>query len=293
MNIGLAYSTTDAVPNTVKIACALCESTSHLFVGSHNGFQIVRCAGCGFVFVNPRPTEESLAGLYSSLEQNPYASDAYEPLEYERPVLLKILQEIQKYVSSGRLLEVGCARGDFLRIAKALGFSVAGCDIFGGSKPVLDGAVFYDGPLKVAKLPANTYDLVVIRNTLEHLFDPRSELEEIRRILKPSGYIYWKVPNIHFERGLPCRLVFGKANAFEAPYHLNHFSPRTLKLLLKRTGLEFVSWYVEQPTLRPERKANLLRQTGYRITQTMRLLTAGLLFPKILLSGVAQKTPRN
>jgi len=285
----LAQVVKDNRPRAVKIPCIVCDSNSDVSIGFHNGFRVARCTDCGFVFVNPRPPEQILASLYSSPEQNPYASDDYEPFELERPVLIKILKELQKYVRSGRMLEVGCGRGDFLRVAKTTGFAVAGCDIFQGSPPDVSGAVLYNGPLKTAALLENSYDLVVIRNTLEHLFDPRSELEEIRKILKPGGYLYLKVPNVRFEHGLLCRLVFGKPDTFEAPYHLNHFSPRTLKRLLNSTGLQWVSWYLEQPTLRPEWNKNLFRQAGYKASQAMQNLTAGLVFPKILLSVIAQK----
>jgi 2-polyprenyl-3-methyl-5-hydroxy-6-metoxy-1,4-benzoquinol methylase len=93
------------------------------------------------------------------------------------------------------MLEVGCGRGDFLRLARAAGFSVAGCDFFGGQKPVDTTLMLYDGTLTQAKLRDNSYDIVVIRNVLEHLFDPNIDLQEIRRILKPNGYVYVKVPN--------------------------------------------------------------------------------------------------
>jgi SAM-dependent methyltransferase len=133
---------------------------------------------------------------------------------------------------------------------------------------------------------------VVIRNVLEHLFDPNAEIREIRRILKPNGYVYLKVPNVEFEHGFNCRLVFGKEHVFEPPYHLNYFSPASLQKFLDKSGFGFLSWFLEQPTLTPRWRSNLIRQTGYRLFQTLSLLTGGKSFPKILLSCVVQKTNR-
>jgi SAM-dependent methyltransferase len=285
----LTQDVNDSIFTTVKTPCAVCDSISDRPLTTDNGFRIGRCVECGFVFVNPRPAQDSLIKLYANAEQNYCVSESYEPLEYELPVLTKIVREIQKYVRSGRLFEVGCGRGDFLRVAKSSGFSVSGCDLFAGSKLNIDGVELHDGTLRAANLGANEYDVVVIRNTLEHLFDPRGELEEIRRILKPDGYLYLKVPNVAFEHGFGCRLVVRRSHAFEAPYHLNHFSPRTLRLLLKRTRLQFMSWSIEQPTIEPEWKSNLLRQTSYRAIQAMRFITAGLFFPKILLAAIAKR----
>ena len=278
------------ISELVRIRCILCNSNSDKAVASHNGYRVARCDDCGFIFVNPRPTEESLAHIYSDPEQNPFASEAYEPLEYELPVLTKIMTEVSKYVPGGKLFEVGCGRGDLMSVAQTFGFSVEGCDIFGDAKPDLKDATFHEGPLRTAGLPANCYDLVVIRNTLEHLFDPKSELEEIRRIVKPEGYVYLKVPNVLFERGLLCWLVSGQVQEYDAPYHLNHFSARTLKTLLKRINFEFVDWYIEQPTLRPGLKSNLLRQAGYQVTKIIRLLAGKRFFPKVVLSAIVQKT---
>ena len=275
-----------------QVNCRVCGSTQDTSLTFFNGFRIARCEDCGFVFVNPRPSEQCLARLYASPERNKYAGDSYEPFEYEFPVLDKILRYVRRYVSSGHLLEVGCGRGDLLKMAVERGFSAQGCDLFGDPQPTVAGATFHNGSLESARLPPNSFDLVVIRNTLEHLFDPRGQLEEIRRILRPGAYMYLKVPNFHFEQGIGCKLVFGKENAFEAPYHLNHFTPTSLKRLLEKSGFKFIGWYVEQPSLRPQWKTNLLRQSGYRIAQGLQRLTAGFAFPKILLSCLAQKTAR-
>jgi SAM-dependent methyltransferase len=272
-----------------QVSCLVCGCDKDSSFTYFNGFRIAQCNTCGFVFVNPRPSKQCLAGLYASLEQNKYAGESYEPFEYEFPVLDKILRYVQRYVSSGQLVEVGCGRGDFLKLAVERGFTAQGCDLFGDPEPSIGGITFYNGSLEAAKVSSNSVDLVVIRNTLEHLFDPKRELEEIHRILRPGAYMYVKVPNFHFEQGIGCKLVFGKENAFEAPYHLNHFTPASLKSLIDKTGFKFIEWYVEQPSLRPQWKTNLLRQSGYRIAQGLNYLTAGRLFPKILLSCLAQK----
>jgi SAM-dependent methyltransferase len=256
----------------------------------YRGFRIARCSNCDFIFVNPRPPEKSLLELYSNGEQNPFFAADYEPVEYEQPVLSKIIGKIQNYVRKGGLLEIGCGRGDFLRIAQMHGFSVTGCDIFGGRKPAPEGIAFYDGTLKEAKFPNDFFDVVVIRNLFEHLFDPNIELKEISRTLKPGGYLYLKVPNVAFEHGLLCQLVFGKTHVFDPPYHLNYFCPSSLQRFLKNGHFKFLSWYIEQPTLRSRWTANLFRQTSYRLIQAISFLSGGRAFPKVLLSCVAQKT---
>jgi SAM-dependent methyltransferase len=270
--------------DTVWIRCLLCGSGSDETFMFVNGFRIARCANCGFIFVNPRPTEESLLKIYSNQQTNPFHKEDYEAFEYELPVLTKIVDKIQQCIPTGQLLEVGCGRGDLLRVARMNGFSVVGCDIFGGRKPISDGITFYDSTLKDAGFNDNSFDVVVIRNILEHLFDPNIEMKEVKRILKPNGYLYIKVPNVEFEHGVRCRLIFGKKHTMDPPYHLNYFSPISLRKFLINTQFEFLFWHLEQPTLHPKWMKDLLRQTGFGLIKMSYFLSAGKIFPKPLLS---------
>jgi SAM-dependent methyltransferase len=270
--------------HTVWTRCLLCGSASDSTYLSFRGFRIARCLNCGFIFVNPRPTEEDLVRLYANQQTNPFLQEHFEAFEYESPVLVKIVRKIQKYLSGGELLEVGCGRGDFLRVAQMQGFSVTGCDIFGGRKPVADEISFYDGTLKDAKFQDNFFDVVVIRNILEHLFNPNREIEEIKRILKPYGYLYLKVPNVEFEHGLRCRLMYHRKYHFDPPYHLNYFSPISLRRFLAKAQFDFLTWCLEEPTIHPKWSKHLLRQTGYRVIQTSHLLSGGRIFPKPVLA---------
>jgi hypothetical protein len=97
------------------------------------GYRIARCLNCDFSFLNPRPAEDRLVGVYANHRQNPYFSEGYEPVEYEPPVLSKIVRQIETYAPKGHLLEIGCGHGDFLKLAQTRGFSVTGCGMGGNS----------------------------------------------------------------------------------------------------------------------------------------------------------------
>jgi SAM-dependent methyltransferase len=274
--------------DTVWIRCLLCGSASDSTFLFYRGFRIARCLNCHFIFVNPRPTEEALLRLYSNQQTNLFLKDHFEAFEYELPVLVKIIRKIQKYLPAGELLEVGCGRGDLLRVARMHGFSVTGCDIFGGRTPIDDSIAFYDSTLRDAKFPDNFFDIVVVRNILEHLFDPNVEIKEIRRILKPHGYLYIKVPNVAFEHGLRCRLMFHRRYHFDPPYHLNYFNPTTLHRFLTKARFDFLIWCLEKPTLHSKWTKHLLRQTGHRFIQVSCFLSGGKIFPKPLLACLAK-----
>lgn len=278
---------------TIRVPCAVCGADSDSTLLHFRGFRIATCLSCGFVFVNPRPDESELVKLYAGESgQNPYHSADHEPFEAEFPVIRRLLNDLQTYVPSGQLLEVGCGRGDFLRVAAMNGFSAVGCDIYANTAPSFDDPLpiaIRNGTLRGLRFALESFDVVVIRNVLEHVFDPNDEINEIRKVLRPRGYLYLKVPNVDFESGLRSRFLYGKRIHFDPPFHLNHFNARTLRAFLDNARFEFVSWHVEQPTLCPEWLVNLLRQSGYRLIQLVRLLSCSRVFPKPLLSCIVRK----
>ena len=81
------------------------------------------------------------------------------------------------------------------------------------------------------------YDLVIFRHTLEHLESPNRALEQIRNSLSPDGMAYIVVPNLEQAIGRrPMRTDFFR------PVHLHYFSPGTFLSMLKKNGLEPVTY---------------------------------------------------
>ncbi len=84
------------------------------------------------------------------------------------------------------------------------------------------------------KAKDNSYDLVFLLEVLEHLDYPDKALEEIRRVLKPGGYLILGVPreplwcSLNIARGKYLR-HFGNT-----PGHLNHWPSHSLKKLVAK-----------------------------------------------------------
>jgi len=80
--------------------------------------------------------------------------------------------------------------------------------------------------------PDHSFDVVVMSEVLEHLPYPEITLGEIARILRPDGKFVGSVPNAVMLRN---RLRFLARGIVELdPTHLQHFSKRSLGLLLER-----------------------------------------------------------
>jgi ubiquinone/menaquinone biosynthesis C-methylase UbiE len=99
--------------------------------------------------------------------------------------------------SKGNVLELGCGRGELVRSFNELGVNTYGIDVSeDGINLGLERAPFLKGKLILCdvdkeKLPfVNDYfNLVIMINTIEHVFCLRNCIEEVRRVLKPGGCV--------------------------------------------------------------------------------------------------------
>ena len=281
----------------VPVNCYVCGSTDDREFqqvvrrtddGSGGTYRVAECRVCGFLYINPRPAPDELIELYS--KHVIYFRDDYEPVSVEMPVLRRVLRDIQRFLPTGSLLEIGCGRGELLDLARKAGCKVYGCDL--QRSPALDPSIeLHLGAMDASPFADQSFDCIVMRNTLEHLFDPAKELQICHRLLKPGGLFYLKVPNGAYEQGWRCRLMMRQSHVFGPPWHLNYFTPATLRRLLLQNGFEVADWLIESPTPDPRPLLNAAQQTAFSMFRAARFLTFGAVFPKPLLTCIARKLP--
>ena len=100
------------------------------------------------------------------------------------------------------------------------------------------------GTLEDSSLSRGAFDAVFIWNCFEQLPDPEDTLKTVRRMLKPSGLLVIRVPNLSFYRALRHSRDLGRKalaynNLLGFPY-LYGYSMRTLDWLMQRMGFEHV-----------------------------------------------------
>jgi ubiquinone/menaquinone biosynthesis C-methylase UbiE len=235
-------------------ACNLCNHNEFQLVGEVPRLErrIVRCKKCGLVFVDPM--NESFLTLdfenrqqrelkYHSMRRVAENAGKHDEHVINREETVRTLHfksrrdKIERYVNSGRLLDVGCGRGFFL-----LNFVGSHMDFFGveprkrisqeAQKRLGEDKVFC-GTLKEAKFPDAYFDAVTLINLIEHLPCPRETLEEANRVMKNDGLLLIETPNV--ASFLPT-ILMTKWHAFLEPEHHYFFSKDTLTAMLKNTG---------------------------------------------------------
>jgi len=129
----------------------------------------------------------------------------------------------------GRLLDVGCQKGEFLHVMKQRGWDVQGVE-FSSAPPNLFGVPIVVGRLEDAPFPPGSFDLITLWAVLEHVHDPLIVLRHVRRLLKPTGRTLVLVPNFN---SIPGRFL----RHDDVPRHLLMFTKRTLRMAAERVGL--------------------------------------------------------
>ena len=224
--------------------------------GAPGTYAILKCANCGLEQTWPRPSEGELKGLYErfynagvtphsvyqGLRERFLASGLYRLwLQWDGDM------GFHGRRGAGRLLDVGCNEGRGLSLYADNGFQVEGLELNESAAALARQRGFrvHTAPLGQFR-PREPFDVVVLANVLEHAWDPVQMLAEVRRLLRPQGEVWISCPNA----ASLWRRVFGRAWVnWHVPFHLWHFSPATLQMVLKRAGYKITALDTFTPAL--------------------------------------------
>jgi len=163
-----------------------------------------------------------------------------------------IITEIQKHVGKkGRLLEIGCNTGLFLKAAKDSGWVALGVEI---SKTMAEIAQCefqvetFAGDWMQIDFPQK-FDAIYASHVIEHVPDPTSWMRKFREVLNPGGVVCLSVPNMmSFDRKfkrvlLRMGLRKPKWDSWRTPDHLYEPSEKSMRTFCKRMGFEIIETY--------------------------------------------------
>lgn len=179
-------------------------------------YPVVECLHCGLVFVNPRPTIESMRHFYAK---------TYHDNRHTKEFLTRYATqaEFMPHLKSEKILDIGCARGDFLIFLKKQypDIKLFGVDLFSDCVNS-DDITFFNKMLPDADFPASEFDIVTAWAVLEHLHSPGTYFQEVSRILRKNGKFIFLVTNSE-------SLYGKKAYNEDIPRHIYHFSEKILE----------------------------------------------------------------
>jgi SAM-dependent methyltransferase len=221
--------------------CIICEhtETETLYPG------IKRCRECGHVFSGENVAGKELPEIYG---KDYFFGGEYSDYLADRKIAqdnfglrLKVLRKFIDPARHKRLLEVGCAYGFFLDVARRHFDTVKGVDVTrDGVKHAREslGLDAVAGDFLAHDFGAQKFDVVCLWDTIEHLSDPASCLAKISDELTEKGSL---VAITTGDVGsLNARMKKDKWRIMNAPTHVHYFSRKTLTRLLEKNGYEVI-----------------------------------------------------
>lgn len=222
-----------------EIDCPFCGGPEKVLLHREDPFQMVKCSSCRSIYLNPRPTRQSLFHFYQHyLPENDSSIEAWQSMMksiFKRAAIL-----VQRYKEKGKLLDVGSGFGFFLSEMKQRGWEVEGVEV---SQKAIDYArnvlsvPVHSGPLETIGFPENFFDAVSAFYVIEHLPHPMAFLKECHRILKPGGIFLARYPHTTPIKNL-LRFLGIENRLYDLPAHLSDFSPASIQQCLEQAGLE-------------------------------------------------------
>lgn len=271
-------------------ACDLCGSTTvrELYTAKdrlrNNGehFQIVECCGCGVLRTLPDMSEAELGGYYpDDYWGGPEPSDKWiADSQSDKTMFLS-----RCGLASGKILDVGCGAGFFLRAIGPKSWDRYGVELSPAAAQVaersLGGGHVFPGTLSQATWAGSSFDVVTFWSALEHTNEPRANLREARRIIKGNGTLIVELPNV---ASYQARFFGGDWFALDAPRHRYHFTLNTLDRLLSETGFQIYekSYYSRahnSHSLRQSLKTRLVGRDSGVLKRALFLLSIPLIKP--------------
>ena len=245
--------TNDIMTSVVTEPCDVCLAVDSLepwlevSVGGLYDRWVYRCRSCGFRQVRPRLTPEEIARLYHADYFDTTSSVGYGDYAREAQRRRRDAFFVARRSGPGRgrrALEVGCALGFMLAGLRDEGYDVTGVDASSFAAYYARsrfGLSVTCGTLEEAGFPDASFDLVVQKDLLEHVGDPRAHLEETCRLMRPRAELWIVTPN--GEANLrPLLDVSAKATDAGLPLldqgHLSFFAEAHLRALFAACGLE-------------------------------------------------------
>lgn len=236
--------------------CILCGGTGRVPLMRDGEWIVHQCTGCGLGVLDPRPGAAEISSLY---RESYFASHYEGVLSSDSDGMRRRLSQERhrveffgKHKRAGRVLDIGCGRGYFLKACRLRGYDVAGFDVSDDAATSVQetlGIPVATGEMREGLFEPGSFDVVTMWHSLEHTRDPRVPLAFASKWLSVDGILVVEVPNYE------CTDAMMEGSAWkdwDLPYHQFHFTPGSLRGLLLRCGFtvleekRYHSEYVKQ-----------------------------------------------
>jgi SAM-dependent methyltransferase len=230
----------------------------HAYTGSTAW--LVRCGECGFAQPDTLPTLPRFFDRMYDQRWSPQWIEREFEAEYKDLIFSSVLSALRqrRQGRAGRLLDIGAHAGRFMHLAQLDGWEVEGLELNPRTAAYAarqTGAPVHRVNAQTLGLRGQHYHAVTLTDVLEQIPEPVGLLTSIARLVEPGGWIAVKVPcgasQWWKERTLAAVHRSRRVSLADNLVQVNHFSPRSLKHALERTGFTRVTIQTAPPELLP------------------------------------------
>ena len=238
-------------------------------------YRIVRCKVCGLSYCSPRPDAKELKSRYEAVQDEIYT----EELAGRAKTFQRSLKHLSQFKNKGRLLDVGCSIGAFLKEAEKFGWDATGIE---PSLWCVDKAqkIFNiktkQGILEDLEDNKAEFDVVTLWDVLEHVDNPLRTLKSCREMLKPGGVLALSTVNI----GSFYVKLLGKRWPWFMKMHIYYFDKKTIKEYIEKSGLTLLKIKTYKHTVSIDYLLYKLKKINTFLYTVVRAIKKTVLFNK-------------
>jgi SAM-dependent methyltransferase len=235
--------------------CLICASRNIQYAFSIKEHRTVRCINCGFMFINPQPSNNTLKKIYNKdyflLAKSNGGEEHSSGLKRKTAeAYLDKLFSQNKISKNDSLLEIGCGNGDFLLSAALRGLKVTGVEFSPfAAKIAQDKIKAFGGKVIVGEISSlpnlKKYDYIIFCDVLEHVRSPRFFLKKVYNLLKDTGSVLCVVPSLD---SWSARFLKSDWMEFKLE-HLTYFDSKTLRSLFYQENFFEIYQFEAKKTL--------------------------------------------
>lgn len=220
-------------------------ATDHTVSGKK--FSIWECASCTHRFTQSVPDEASIAPYYkadSYISHSNTSKGLVNTLYHQvRNITLRSKRKLVQSCTNrttGQLLDIGAGTGMFAGFMQRSGWQVLGLEPDASARQIakeVNGISLHPTD-ELFELPAEHFDVITMWHVLEHVHRLHEYMQQLKKLLKPGGVLLIAVPNY---TSFDAQHYGSSWAAYDVPRHLYHFSPASMRTLLKKHDLKLAT----------------------------------------------------
>jgi len=203
-------------------------------------FELYHDETLDMLITSPQPDLENLGKYYESEDYISHTDNKRSLFEkayhFVKNIALKNKLNLINGEQSqkGRILDIGAGTGDFLLTAKNNGWETVGVEPSDRAKNIAiqKGISFVN---EIGDLENNSFDVITMWHVLEHVPNLELQIQELKRLLKPTGTLIVAVPNFKSYDAQHYKTFWA---AYDVPIHFWHFSKKAIQSLFDKVDMK-------------------------------------------------------